>query len=66
MTKKKPDAKIGRPPKRPEERADVNFTGRSTRAERDAWEAAAESAGLSLSDWLRGLANRAAKRGKPT
>lgn len=39
-------------------------TIRATADERAVWAAAAERAGKTLSDWLRQLANRAAKRSR--
>lgn len=42
------------------ERADCSTAVRSTRAEREAWDAAAEAQGVKLSQWARDALNRAA------
>jgi hypothetical protein len=54
---------VGRPPRG---EGPAHITLRTTKSERLAWTTAATNAGRTLSDWLRGLANRAAKRVKET
>jgi hypothetical protein len=55
--------KAGRPCRVPTAgRTDDFIKVRVTPGERQAWLDAAESAGLNLSSWLRGVLNRAAKR----
>ncbi len=56
------ETKRGRPPKTDDERADEVFQLRLTAAEKTDWKSAAESAGLSLSAWIRDRLNKAAKR----
>lgn len=55
----------GRPPKTPDELRSGVYQLRLTEAEREAYEAAAQSAGETLSEWMRGVLTRAAKRQKP-
>jgi uncharacterized protein (DUF1778 family) len=52
MTKRKPDARMGRPPKAPEEKQSERVTVRMTREERRALEREAGEAGLSLAAYL--------------
>lgn len=54
------ETKRGRPPKTDDERADEVFQLRMTTAEKNEWRSAAESAGVSLSAWIRDRLNKAA------
>lgn len=52
----------GRPPLPPEDARSEAIRVRTTPAEADAIRAAAQAAGVSISDWARGLLVRAARR----
>jgi uncharacterized protein (DUF1778 family) len=52
----------GRPKKPPAEVLAERMELRLTTAEREAYEGAAQNAGQTLSAWIRGLLNKAAKR----
>ena len=52
----------GRPPKPPDERLAARIDVRADGADRQAFERAAEKAGLKLSDWIRDRLRAAAKR----
>jgi hypothetical protein len=53
---KRPETRLGRPPRKDGESVLINF--RATVTERDAYRRAADAAGMSLSDWIRSLAER--------
>lgn len=53
---------MGRPPLDPDQAKGQYIQLRLTAAERDEYRAAAERAGVSLSEWIRGCLSRAAKR----
>lgn len=55
-------AKRGRPPIDPALKASEMVPVRMTTAERQAYQAAADAAEVSLSEWIRGCCARAAKR----
>jgi uncharacterized protein (DUF1778 family) len=57
--------KRGRPPKDPEALRGEVYQLRLTDAEREAYSGAAEAAGQKLSEWMRAVLTRAAKRQKP-
>lgn len=52
----------GRPPKPPGERKGILIAFRIEEAEKGEYERAAETAGVSLSDWIRDRLKAAAKR----
>lgn len=58
----KPEPKLGRPKKPASEKKSRRVEIRVTAAEQAAMESAAERAALPLSEWLRDVALRAAKR----
>ena len=55
-------AKAGRPPRGPKAGAAKHFIMRLTDAERESYARAAERAGVSQSEWIRGRLDKAAKR----
>jgi uncharacterized protein (DUF1778 family) len=57
---KRRETRLGRPPRKEGESVLINF--RATADEREAYQRAAEAAGMSLSDWIRSLADRELKR----
>ena len=57
---------MGRPPLDPDQAKGQYIQLRLTAAERDEYKAAAERAGVSLSEWIRGCLSRSAKRSAKT
>jgi predicted HicB family RNase H-like nuclease len=55
--------KMGRPPLHPEQAKGEYIQLRLSPAEREEYRLAAERAGMSLSEWIRGCLSRAARRG---
>ena len=60
----KSNSKGGRPPKPDHEKRTSRLTIVLTQAERERYEQAAEAKGMRLSEWIRDLCDRAAKRQK--
>jgi len=60
--RRKDEPRIGRPLRREGEGVLINF--RATTAEREAYQRAAEAAGMSLSDWIRSLCEAGIARQK--
>lgn len=58
--------RMGRPPKSGNENLSERIMLRLTPSERAAYDQAAESSGLDLSEWIRDILNGAAKKGLKT
>lgn len=62
MVRRKATPRIGRPPRKEGDAILINF--RATTTERNAYQRAAELAGLSMSDWIRSLCDAAIARSR--